>query len=287
MKNGVFLTLCVSVCLSGSLVSAQADPMYSSIESDANTYLTGENGSDESFVLDEQDQTIDPLEADAVVGFTNSNGTFSGSVSGDATFSDSNSGSFFASTQFQGTDSGSPDAMGQFGHTFSSQFEYRFVVDSEGTLEIDGTLFNSDTVFESFVRVAVSSEFVQGGGFSGNFFDQNVLDTQNVGTLKFGYSVPLNAASGSYRLRLFISTSGQGQREQSEVLSSLTSSFEIQVQNPCPADLSGDGMLDFFDVSAFLTAFSSMDPVADFNNDGAFDFFDVSVFLSEFAAGCP
>lgn len=287
MKNGVFLTLCVSVCFSGSLVSAQADPMYSSIESDAIVYLTGENGSDELFVLDEQDQTIVPLEAEAVVGFTNSNGMFSGSVSGDATFSDSKSGSFFASTQFQGTDSGSPDAMGSFGHTFSSQFEYQFVVDSEGTLEIDGTLFNNSTVFESFVRVAVSSEFVQGGGFTGNFFDQNVLDTQNVGTLAFGFSVPLNAASGSYRLRLTISTSGIGQRDQSEVLSSLTSSFVIQVQNPCPADLSGDGMLDFFDVSAFLTAFSSMDPVADFNNDGAFDFFDVSVFLSEFAAGCP
>jgi len=56
---------------------------------------------------------------------------------------------------------------------------------------------------------------------------------------------------------------------------------------PCPADISGDGNLDFFDVSAFLSAFSKMNAQADFNNDGVFNFFDVSAFLSAFAVGCP
>ncbi|MGV6815470.1 MAG: GC-type dockerin domain-anchored protein [Phycisphaerales bacterium] len=55
----------------------------------------------------------------------------------------------------------------------------------------------------------------------------------------------------------------------------------------CPADLNGDGNLDFFDVSAFLNAFSAMNPIADFNKDGFFNFFDVSAFLNAFAAGCP
>ena len=55
----------------------------------------------------------------------------------------------------------------------------------------------------------------------------------------------------------------------------------------CPADLTGDGMLNFFDVSAFLSAFSAMNPVADFTGDGLFNFFDVSAFLSAFSAGCP
>ena len=54
-----------------------------------------------------------------------------------------------------------------------------------------------------------------------------------------------------------------------------------------PADLNGDGQLDFFDVSAFLTAFGNQDPVADFQPDGSFDFFDVSAFLAAFSAGCP
>jgi hypothetical protein len=46
-------------------------------------------------------------------------------------------------------------------------------------------------------------------------------------------------------------------------------------------------VLDFFDISAFLNAYTAMDPVADFTGDGVFDFFDVSAFLSEFNAGCP
>jgi hypothetical protein len=55
----------------------------------------------------------------------------------------------------------------------------------------------------------------------------------------------------------------------------------------CPADLTGDGTLDFFDVSAFLSAYNAMDPIADFTGDGTFDFFDVSAFLSAYNAGCP
>lgn len=54
-----------------------------------------------------------------------------------------------------------------------------------------------------------------------------------------------------------------------------------------PADLNGDGRLNFFDVSLFLTAFAQQDPVADFNNDGAWNFFDISDFLTAFSAGIP
>ncbi len=55
----------------------------------------------------------------------------------------------------------------------------------------------------------------------------------------------------------------------------------------CPADLTGDGELNFFDVSAFLFAFSTNDPDADFTGDGNFNFFDVSAFLLAFSEGCP
>lgn len=55
----------------------------------------------------------------------------------------------------------------------------------------------------------------------------------------------------------------------------------------CDADLNGDGVLNFFDVSAFLSAFSAGDPAGDFNGDGQFNFFDVSAFLQAFSAGCP
>jgi len=64
-------------------------------------------------------------------------------------------------------------------------------------------------------------------------------------------------------------------------------SSEICDSTGCQADLTGDGTLDFFDVSAFINAYGALDPVADFNGDGNFNFFDVSDFVSAFGAGCP
>jgi len=55
----------------------------------------------------------------------------------------------------------------------------------------------------------------------------------------------------------------------------------------CPADCNGDGELNFFDISIFLTEFTDQDPRADMNNDQSWDFFDVSAFLSLFQQGCP
>ena len=57
-------------------------------------------------------------------------------------------------------------------------------------------------------------------------------------------------------------------------------------ERACVADMTGDGALDFFDVSAFLSAFSAGEACGDFNGDGGFDFFDVSAFLGAFSAGC-
>lgn len=54
----------------------------------------------------------------------------------------------------------------------------------------------------------------------------------------------------------------------------------------CSVDLNNDGSLDFFDVSAFLTALGNNDSIADLNDDGNFDFFDISAFLMAFQAGC-
>lgn len=56
---------------------------------------------------------------------------------------------------------------------------------------------------------------------------------------------------------------------------------------PCPADYTFDGSLDFFDISAFLTLYTDNLPQADFNEDGSLDFFDISAFLAAFQSGCP
>ena len=63
--------------------------------------------------------------------------------------------------------------------------------------------------------------------------------------------------------------------------------YVATVLAPCRADLNDDGVLNFFDVQAFLSLFAASDPAADFTDDGVFNFFDVQIFLSAFAAGCP
>ena len=55
----------------------------------------------------------------------------------------------------------------------------------------------------------------------------------------------------------------------------------------CLADMNGDGELNFFDVSEFLTGYLAQDPVSDLNGDGLFTFFDVSAFLVAYQSGCP
>ncbi len=57
---------------------------------------------------------------------------------------------------------------------------------------------------------------------------------------------------------------------------------------PCPADVNNDGVINFFDISAFLSAFANREARVDYNaNDGVFDFFDVTDFISYYNAGCP
>lgn len=64
--------------------------------------------------------------------------------------------------------------------------------------------------------------------------------------------------------------------------------YTFSVSSPvCSADYTNDGVIDFFDVSLFLTLFGAQDPAADLTNDGIYDFFDFSVFLQLYFAGCP
>ncbi|MEM9372374.1 MAG: VCBS repeat-containing protein [Planctomycetota bacterium] len=60
-------------------------------------------------------------------------------------------------------------------------------------------------------------------------------------------------------------------------------------QAACPADLAPPaGVLNFFDISAFIAAFNAHDPAADFAAPfGVFNFFDVAEYIAAFNAGCP
>lgn len=60
------------------------------------------------------------------------------------------------------------------------------------------------------------------------------------------------------------------------------------VESDCLADFSEPfGELDFFDISAFLSALTNEEPRADLVQDGSYDFFDISMFLDLYSQGCP
>lgn len=67
----------------------------------------------------------------------------------------------------------------------------------------------------------------------------------------------------------------------------LTLDLGSECPAPCTADLTGDGVLDIFDIFAYLDLFNTSDPGADITGDGVLDIFDVFVFLDLFNAGCP
>jgi hypothetical protein len=55
----------------------------------------------------------------------------------------------------------------------------------------------------------------------------------------------------------------------------------------CPADLAEPfGVINFFDLSRFVTLFQQQGPAADWNRDGLFNFFDFSAFINDFNSPC-
>ncbi|MCC6678605.1 MAG: hypothetical protein IT436_15840 [Phycisphaerales bacterium] len=59
-----------------------------------------------------------------------------------------------------------------------------------------------------------------------------------------------------------------------------------EFQSICPADLNGDGLVDFADYLEFLNLYDAGDLRVDFTEDGLVDFADYLEFLSLYDAGC-
>ncbi len=96
----------------------------------------------------------------------------------------------------------------------------------------------------------------------------------------------LTLASGTNEIRVEVTDPTPWVREEGlrDTFMTETRTFTVDACS-LPADINGDGELNFFDVSAFLTAYNAQEPIADFNDDGQFNFFDVSAFLTSFNAG--
>lgn len=124
--------------------------------------------------------------------------------------------------------------------------------------------------------------------------DELVVNNDGLhGMVKVGGTIPLSAGWHQIRIEFFergggaglistITGIGTGELELQGILLSHNGSAQCSI-----ADLNADGIIDFFDISEFLSLFSSQDPIADFTNNGIWDFFDVSSFIQAYSAGCP
>lgn len=63
---------------------------------------------------------------------------------------------------------------------------------------------------------------------------------------------------------------------------------EIRIGAVCKADIDFNGVLNFFDITAFIALFNAQDPDADIAApSGQWNFFDIATYIGQFNAGCP
>lgn len=63
---------------------------------------------------------------------------------------------------------------------------------------------------------------------------------------------------------------------------------EIRVGAVCKPDIDFNGVINFFDITAFIALFNAQDPDADIAAPfGAWNFFDIATYIGQFNAGCP
>ncbi len=145
--------------------------------------------------------------------------------------------------------------------------------------EIDpGDLVQTTWLFDSPEGVTTADLLLSTDG--GATFPTTVSTGFDASTGTYYWTAP-DVGTSDARLRLVIrDADGNESFDDSDVSFTITGTS-------CVADLTGDGVLNFFDVSAFLNAYTAMAPLADFTGDGVYDFFDVSAFLNAYNAGCP
>ncbi len=124
-----------------------------------------------------------------------------------------------------------------------------------------------------------------GGGESVDLGDQDPFITEFTGQIESAGGMLTLMSSVPVESSVPL-TDGSGAVLGTVTISGVATLLATGAAPQCPADLTGDGGLDFFDVSAFLSAFAAMDSLADLDGDGSYTFFDVSAFLVAFNAGC-
>lgn len=94
------------------------------------------------------------------------------------------------------------------------------------------------------------------------------------------------STGGDFELRGVI-----GQPDAGDTLAAggfeLTGGFLAIMREPCPADITGNGVVDADDFFAYLDLFAAGDPRADLDGNGVIDSADFFLYLDFFVLGCP
>jgi len=121
----------------------------------------------------------------------------------------------------------------------------------------------------------------------------------NLGTVNFGglgvggilqtttsRQIPLNQAPGAYYIGTIVSEPGNNEPNFANNWVSDTGTITV---GTCTPDFAAPyGVLNFFDVAAYIGAYNANDPAADLAAPfGSLNFFDISAFITAYNAGCP
>lgn len=271
-----------------SSYGADAVPVRGSIESSSEIRLLGVDDEQSSTVFDQLGDSFKDLESLSHVAIDSPEGLYSASTRSNAQFAGPGNGSFEAIGTYQGQPGKSQEATG-FTHALSAVLEYDFMITSSSVLDVSGVLRNggpSSISYFGSVLVFVESEL--GAGFDTVVSESQVFDFGMDNEL-FDFQVPLGADAdlNSYRVQIRFGHSGTTVITPQQSIGSIQAQWSIQSSAQCAADLTYDGTLNFFDVSAFINGFMNQTELGDFFPDGQYNFLDVSAFLTSYISGCP
>jgi len=286
-RSEVCLTM-AALALYPAWAMADATPVRSSVDTFVELELTNVDQSDDSDNSESQSGTLKSLgPVISTATIDSSQGFYTGTADGIANFIDADRGTINFDQSYMGSRGHGNVQAERFSHELGSVFQYDFTVSFDGTINISGIMNNSGpSSISYFGFIEVAHESKVGGGFEDAFFQHQVFDFTFTGA-PFNLNIPLQADSGSYRVRMRLGHIGIGVLDSPLSEGSFSASWDIQAENPCPADTNMDGTLNFLDVTEFLILYGNNDPMADFTGDGTINFFDVSQFLAVFFQGCP
>ncbi len=188
-----------------------------------------------------------------------------------------------ADRNFDGLPDSDLDGDGLFDWAWTVQFFDPGTTDHDGDGQVDGVLPVEDYIMAQRLALPEGQWIDQGdGSWSWGVPDPLPSD--------YGFSENWIAVYDPIDMNWAFGISFAGPACDSEGYTPMAQmemqlSVKDNVLDECMADLNGDGVLNFFDISVMLSLFDDSSE-CDYNLDGDCNFFDISDFLSDYRAGC-